>query len=192
MKSNLEMYGVKLERFLVSLDGETIEALEVISVSKSFKKGALLLKPGEVCQWSYQILDGIARKYYLNEAKQITTELYFLGDIAISFGSYALQNPSTEYIEALTEVKVSAINYIAFQEAKAKHPKLMELDIMLLEYYGLWIEERLLQLRTLSAKQRYDMILEQSPNILKHVPLGIVASYLGISLETLSRIRAKR
>jgi CRP-like cAMP-binding protein len=192
LKSNLEMYGVKLERFLVSLDGETIEALEVISVSKSFKKGALLLKPGEVCQWSYQILDGIARKYYLNEAKQITTELYFLGDIAISFGSYALQNPSTEYIEALTEVKVSAINYIAFQEAKAKHPKLMELDIMLLEYYGLWIEERLLQLRTLSAKQRYDMILEQSPNILKHVPLGIVASYLGISLETLSRIRAKR
>jgi CRP-like cAMP-binding protein len=186
------MYGVKLERFLVSLDGETIEALEVISVSKSFKKGALLLKPVEVCQWSYQILDGIARKYYLSEDKQITSELYFLGDIAISFGSYALQNPSTEYIEALNEVKVSAINYLAFQEAKAKYPKLMELDIMLLEYYGLWIEERMLQLRTLSAKQRYDLILEQSPNILKHVPLGIVASYLGISLETLSRIRAKR
>lgn len=192
MKSNLEMYGAKLERFLGSLDGGTMEALEAISVSKSFKKGALLLKPGEVCQWSYQILDGIARKYYLNEEKQISTELYFEGDIAISFGSYALQNPSTEYIEALTEVKVSATNYYAFQEAKAKYPKLMELDIMLLEYYGLWIEERMLQLRTLSAKQRYNLILQQSPNILKHVPLGIVASYLGISLETLSRIRAKR
>ncbi len=192
MNSNLEMYNAKLERFLSSLHAETLETLEAISVNKSFKKGALLLKPGEVCQWSYQILDGIARKYYLSEGKQITTELYFVGDIAISFGSYALQNPSTEYIEALTEVKVSAINYLAFQEAKAKYPKLMELDIMLLEYYGLWIEERMLQLRTLSAKQRYDLILEQSPNILKHVPLGIVASYLGISLETLSRIRAKR
>lgn len=192
MKSNLELYGAKMERFLGSLDGETVEALEAISIHQSFKKGALLLKAGEVCQWSYQILDGIARKYYLNDGKQITTELYFTGDLAISFGSYALQNPSTECLEALTDLDVSAINYHAFQEAKAKYPKLMELDIMLLEYYGLWIEERMLQLRTLGAKARYDLILKQSPYVLQHLPLGIVASYLGISLETLSRIRAIR
>jgi hypothetical protein len=76
----------------------------------------------------------------LNDGKEITTELYFENDLAISFDSYTLQQPSKEFIEALTDVTVSVISYQTFQEAKKNFPKLLTLDLMLTEYYGMWVE----------------------------------------------------
>lgn len=127
----------------------------------------------------------------MNDGKEITTELYFENDLAISFDSYTLQQPSREFIEALTDVTVSINHYQAFQDAKAKHPKLLTLDLMLAEYYGMWVENRLFQFHTMSATERYLDIVNKSPHIVQTIPLNIIASYLGISLETLSRIRAK-
>lgn len=168
-----------------------MSALQSISSDKKYKKGDLLLRQNEICGKSYLLMSGIARKYYLNDGKEITTELYFENDLAISFDSYTLQQPSRDYIEALTDVTVSVTYYQAFQDAKVKHPKLLTLDLMLAEYYGMWVENRLFQFHTMSATERYLDILKKSPHIVQTIPLTIIASYLGISLETLSRIRAK-
>lgn len=62
---------------------------------------------------------------------------------------------------------------------------------MLAEYYAMWVEKRLFQFHTMTATERYLDILQRSPHSIQTVPLTIIASYLGISLETLSRIRAK-
>jgi hypothetical protein len=62
---------------------------------------------------------------------------------------------------------------------------------MLTEYYAIWVENRLFEFHTKSATERYKDILHKSPHIIQNIPLTIIASYLGISLETLSRIRAK-
>jgi CRP-like cAMP-binding protein len=174
-----------------ALDNETSTVLQQISTEKKYKKGDFLLRQNEICGKSYLVIDGIARKYYLNDGKEITTELYFENDLAISFDSYALQQPSKEFIEALTDITVSITHYTAFQEAKAKYPKLLVLDLMITEYYAMWVENRLFEFHTMSATERYVDILEKSPHIVQTVPLTIIASYLGISLETLSRIRAK-
>jgi len=112
-------------------------------------------------------------------------------DLAVSFDSYTLQQPSREFIEALTDVSVSITHHQAFQEAKMKYPKLIILDLMLAEYYAMWLEKRLFQFHTTTATERYKDILNRSPYIVQTIPLTIIASYLGISLETLSRIRAK-
>ena len=181
----------KINNYIKSLDNDTLTALQSISLEKKFKKGHLLLRQNEICGKSYLLVKGIARKYYINDSKEITTELYFENDLAISFDSYALQQPSREFIEALTDVTVSVTYYQAFQEAKAKYPKLLSLDLMLAEYYAMWVENRLFQFHTLTATERYLDILDKSPHIVQAIPLTIIASYLGISLETLSRIRAK-
>ncbi len=187
----MSAYLDKINDYILSLDNETRTALQVISYNKLFKKGELLLTQNHVCTKSFVILNGIARKYYLNDGKEITTELYFENDLAISFDSYTLQTPSREFIEALTDVTVSVTPYPSFQDAKKKYPKLVVLDLMLAEYYGMWVENRLFQFHTMSATERYLQILNKQPHIVQSIPLSIVASYLGISLETLSRIRAK-
>lgn len=175
----------------MSLDEDTLTGLQRISSEKTYKKGELLLRQSEICGKSYLLLSGIARKYYLNDGKEITTELYFENDLAVSFDSYTLQRPSREFIEALTEVSVSITHYGAFQEAKKKYPKLITLDLMLAEYYAMWVEKRLFQFHTMTTTERYLDILHRNPHIIQTVPVTVIASYLGISLETLSRIRAK-
>jgi CRP-like cAMP-binding protein len=184
-------YLNKINSYIKSLDNETLTVLQTISTDKKYKKGDLLLRQNEICGKSYLINSGIARKYYLNDGKEITTELYFENDLAVSFDSYTLQQPSREFIEALTDVTVSITHYQAFQDVKKKYPKLLSLDLMLAEYYGMWVENRLFQFHTLTATERYLEILNKSPYIVQAIPLTIIASYLGISLETLSRIRAK-
>ncbi|MDH4472768.1 MAG: Crp/Fnr family transcriptional regulator [Fluviicola sp.] len=187
----MTLYIDKINNYIKALDTETLMALEGISSDKKYKKGDLLLQQNEICGKSFLLIDGIARKYYLNDGKEITTELYFENDLAVSFDSYTLQQPSREFIEALTDVSVSITHYRAFEEAKARFPKLVHLDLMFVEHYGMWVENRLFQFHTMTATERYLDILKKSPHIVQTVPLTIIASYLGISLETLSRIRAK-
>ena len=181
----------RIDAFLRTLEPACLAEVERISKEEHYKKGELLLRQDEVCRKSYLIKSGIARKYYLNDGKEMTTELYFENDLAMAFDSYSLQQPGKEWIEALTDLTVSAMDYHAFQSAKKRFPKLLELDLMLTEYYAMWVENRLFEFHTQSATERYLDLLENHPHIIRQVPLTIVASYLGISLETLSRIRAR-
>lgn len=190
-KPPMKSYLDTINDYVNALDDATKESLQQISFIKTYKKGDFLLKQNEVCSKSFWVQSGIARKYYLNDGKEVTTELYFEHDLAVSFESYTLLNPSKEYIEALTDVTVSIIPHQAFQKAKEEHPKLAQLDLMFVEYYAMWVEQRLFQFHTMSASERYLEILKKQPHIVQTIPLTIVASYLGISLETLSRIRAK-
>ena len=191
LEFSMTSYLKKINDYIDDLDSETLAALKNISSFKNFKKGEFLLRQGEICIKSYLVTSGIARKYYLADTKEITTELYFENDLAVSFDSYTLQRPSREFIEALTDVSVSITHYQAFQDAKTRYPKLQHLDLMLAEYYGMWVENRLFEFHTMTATERYLEILHKSPRIVQTIPLTIIASYLGISLETLSRIRAK-
>jgi CRP-like cAMP-binding protein len=187
MISHLE----NIETFIEKLDSKTLKMLESISINKTYKKGDYLLQQDQICKNSYFIEDGIARKFYLNDGKEITTELYFKDDLAVSFDSYCLQKPSREYIQAITDIRVSQTDYLAFQNAKKDFPKLIELDLMMNEYCVMWLEDRLFQFHTLDASGRYLKIIKEHSHIIQNIPLTYIASYLGISLETLSRIRAK-
>jgi CRP-like cAMP-binding protein len=182
----------KINDFITRLDAESLTALNAISVEKIFKKGDFLLRQDQVCKKSYWIEKGVARKYYLNDGKEITTELYFDNDIAVSFESYCLQKPSREFIQALTDITISETDFEAFQTAKKQFPKLATLDLMMTEYYAMWIEDRLFQFHTMDATSRYLKLMEDHPHFIQNIPLTFIASYLGISLETLSRIRAKK
>lgn len=181
----------KIDRLIQNLDPETRSALENIRELKTYKRGEFLLHQDKLCRYSFWIEKGILRKFYWNDAKEITTELVFEQDIAVSFDSYVLQKPSNEFIQAITEVTVYQTDAQLFQILKAKFPKLVELDLVLTEYYAMWLEKRLFEFRTLDATARYLQLLQQQPHIILEVPLTYIASYLGISLETLSRIRSK-
>lgn len=187
----MQSYLKKIENLLDELDPLAMAALDEISTTREFKKGSYLLRQGEICKKSYWIEKGIARKFYFEKEKEITTEIYFENDIAVSLSSYCQQAPSREYIEALTDTSVVQTDYFLFQKVKKLHPQLAELDFMITEYYALWLEQRLWQLRTQNATERYRWLLQHHPQYLQQISLTIIASYLDISLETLSRIRAR-
>jgi CRP-like cAMP-binding protein len=180
----------KIQKLIENFDDATLTALNEISYSKSYSKDDFLLKADSICNKSYWVESGILRRYYVHNDKEITTGFYFKDDLAMSFESYALQKPSREYIQALTEVTVSITEYTSFQVQKVKHRQLQELDFLMTEYYALLLEEKVFELHTQNATQRYQTLLSKSPHIIKQVQLTQIASYLNISLETLSRIRA--
>ena len=163
-----------------------------ISISRTFKKGEYLLREGEICTAGYWVDSGVIRKYSLSgSGKEITSELCFPQDLAISLQSYTLQLPSREYIQAVTDCSVSLIQHREYEPLKKQFPALQALDMMLTEYYALWLEERLWQFHTLDATARYRLLLDNHPRVVREVPLTYIASFLGITLETLSRIRGK-
>jgi CRP-like cAMP-binding protein len=182
----------QINDFLARLDGEAKASLDRVMMRRAFGRGEYLLRPDEICRRSFLIVEGIARKFYITEAgKEITTKFYFENDLAISFQSYTLQKPGSEFIQALENVVVTVTDYEAFQNLKKDFPQLLELDLMMVEYYAMWLEERLLQFHSLDAAGRYRRLLKDYPQFVQKVQLTHIASYLGISLETLSRIRAK-
>lgn len=190
-KRIMSAYLDKITDFIERLDMETANVLENSSVAKVFKKGDFLLRQGDVCKKSYLVESGIVRKYCLHDGKEITTQLIFAGDIAVAFDSYCLQAPGREFIQAVTDIKVAVTDYAVFQKAKQQYPKLTALDLLMTEYYAMWLEDRLFQFQTMDATQRYQLLIQKDPHVIQNVPLTYIASYLGISLETLSRVRAK-
>lgn len=184
-------YLIKINSFIEQLDSDTLSLLKEISKRKTYKKGDFLLRQDEVCRSSFSIEQGVVRKFYLNNDKEITTEFFFADEIAVSFDSYCQQKPSREFIQALTDTTVSQTDFNTFQNAKIKFPKLVEFDLLLTEYYAMWLEYRLFEFRTLDATQRYLLLLQEHSQVVQNIPLTHIASYLGVSLETLSRIRAK-
>ena len=188
----MQHYIVKIKKLIENFDDATLEALTEISYTKTFAKGDYLLKANSICNKSYWVESGVLRRYYVHNDKEITTEFYFKNDLAMSFDSYILQKPSREYIQALTEVTVNITEYSSFQIEKIKHKQLQELDFLMTEYYALWLEEKVFELHTQNATERYQTLLTKSPHIIQQVQLTQIASYLNVSLETLSRIRAKK
>jgi CRP-like cAMP-binding protein len=185
----MENLNRRISIFLKKLPPEINQLLDTLSVTKQYRKGDWLLRQGEISRRTYLVESGILRKYYIHKDEEITTELFFENDLALCFTSYVSQEPGHEFIQAVTDVQVLALEKQRFDKAKEEHPLLRELDLLLTEHYAAWVEERLFQFRTYDAEQRYRLLLEQQPRMIQEVPLTHIASYLGISPETLSRIR---
>ncbi len=181
----------KIEKLIASFDKATINLLNKIEVIKHFKKGDVLLNEGYICKNSYHITSGIARKYYLKEGKEVITDFYFADDIAVAFNSYTFQQPSNEFIDCITDVEVKVTQKQDWEKAKVNFPELIKLDLLLTEIHAAVLEEDMHDLRLLNATERYQKLLSIAPELLKYIKLQHIASYLNISLETLSRIRAK-
>lgn len=173
------------------LDKQTFAQIQKYIEVKTFPKGGYLFRQDEVCKRIYWIKKGICRKYYLHDGKEITTEILFENNFVSSAKSFVLQKPSNEFARAITEVETWSLTKSNFALLKEQHPEIQSLDLKFVELYVIWLEERLFQFHTQDATTRYSNLLRDHPHYIQQIPLNYIASFLGISLETLSRIRAK-
>ncbi len=167
------------------------ERLSETLKTKIFKKNQVLLKEGQVCDYIYFIEQGYLRSYYLKEDKEITAWFMKENDIIISVNSFFKREPSYEYIQTIED---SRLHYIHYDELQKIYKDFVEFNIVgrvLTEMYYTLSEERLYGMRSQTAEERFAFLLDKHPEIIHRTPRSYIASYLGISFETLSRIRIK-
>jgi len=156
------------------------------------KKNDYLLREGDYCKTINYLKSGLLRIFYINNTIEVVTSFAFSFDVTTILRSFLLNEPSRESIQAITDCEVYSISIEKYLTLKIKYPRIAKLDAKITQCYAIILEERLFSLKFHTAAERYQMILEHEPLIVKYVPLTYIASYLGITLETLSRIRARK
>lgn len=158
---------------------------------KTIKKKTLLLRQGEVCKYEAYIVKGCIKKYYIDQngdevILQFAVEDWWISDI----GSFSEQKPSNLFIEAIEDTELLVIDYEGKESLYKEIPHLERVfRIMLQRAYSV-LESRFYATVSHSAEARYLEFIQKYPTIPQRVPQQQIASYLGITPESLSRIKA--
>lgn len=171
------------------LTPELIADIKESFSSKSFPKNEILLRENQYCRRLYFLESGTVRTYYFAKDKDVSSWFYKEGQFFASWASFYSQQPSYETIETLEECTVYFIDYYSFNQLLDKHPQFERFGRILAQDLTVFIDQFSKGYMFLSAKEKYDLLLTIFPDITQRVNLGHIASFLGISQETLSRIR---
>lgn len=157
---------------------------------ENLKKNQVLVKEGQVCNKLFFVAKGIGRSYYLKkDGKEITQWFFGEANFMTSVDSFFQQRPSVYYLEILEDTIVYGISKEKLDALLLRHHK-METFARLLSIEMLSkVVDKLNAIQFQTAKERYEYMLTEFPNISYRVSLGYIASYLGMTQETLSRIR---
>jgi CRP-like cAMP-binding protein len=155
------------------------------------EKGHLIVKEGQVSEHLYYFLAGSARSYYTRENREITVSFTLDGEFVTAMHSFITRRPSYEYIETLEKSKILKISHAALHECFGEYPELERTYRMILEKYYIVLEEHQIFSKFKTAKERYLELMENRPKVIQKASVGHIASYLDMTIETLSRTRAK-
>ncbi|MBK8140646.1 MAG: Crp/Fnr family transcriptional regulator [Chitinophagaceae bacterium] len=173
------------------LSPELTERVKSVTSSITYPAGSFILKEGQVCNKACLVVKGLARSYYINEDKDITSRFMDEGFIITSWISYYTQQPGNEFIEALEETTLACINYADIQKMFIDFPEFNIIGRKQAEYGFYLAEQRTQILRKHTAEEKYKFFLNNHPTLLQRVALKHIATYLGMNEETLSRVRSK-
>ena len=154
-------------------------------------KKHILLKKGKVCNFLYFIEKGLARNFFEEDNKELTNDIILEGEILVSFSSFIYRKPSLETIELLEDGVLCAIHYDDLQNLYQQFPIMERTGRMIAEHHYNSLAMKSYRLKFSNSSERYQYLFDNKIEIVKRVPIGIIASYLGMSIETLSRIRGK-
>ncbi|MCO5231448.1 MAG: Crp/Fnr family transcriptional regulator [Chitinophagales bacterium] len=171
------------------------EDVEQVVASKihtnKYPKRTMLLNPGEVCDKLYFIIKGLARMYYVKDSKEYTTDIVIDNEFLVEFLSFVSQRPSIQYIELLEDSTIQHIEYDDLQELYKTFPIMERIGRLIAEYHYNSVSNHSYQLKFNSTIERYQYLFDKKIEIIRRAPLGVIASFLGMSIENLSRIRRK-
>jgi CRP-like cAMP-binding protein len=155
-------------------------------------RNAFLLKENAICDNIFFIKKGIARIYYYKNGKEITEWIAMERSFFLSIISFFERTPSRLIIQTITPAEISGIHYNSLMALAAIHHDIETLFRKMLTGSLILSQFRMDSIQFETAQQRYEKLLQATPEMIQKVPLSYIASFLGITLETLSRIRAAK
>jgi CRP-like cAMP-binding protein len=157
----------------------------------SFAKGDLLLSAGNICEHLYFIRKGAVRGFVKEGDKDITTWITAENEIVSSiYGLYSKQ-PPIENIQAIEDCEMLTMTISDLERLYVQFPEFNVVARKMLERYYVDAEERAFIARLTNAENKYSLFLKRYEHLSNRIPLKYIASFLGMTLETLSRVRKR-
>lgn len=183
---------------LLPLTEEEQEAAELFLTEKTFKKGQIIYTQGEVCNYIYYVENGYARSYASDaNDREFTWNFYFNDEhsqfknkFIFDYNSFVFREPTQLYFEALTDISAIRLENTALQKFYTLNPKHEKIGRLMAENAYRGMHKRAFTLLTMPAQARYEQLLNDEPALLQKFKLYYIASYLGITSESFSRLRA--
>ena len=173
------------------IGNEVQEFINQKTFASSLNKGEYLVSAGSQCPNIYLIRKGILRSYVKEGLKEITTWISREQELATCITSFGLPQAARENIQALEDCELWVLSLENLQYLYDHFPEANIVGRKILEKYYRDAEERAFIARLMEATSKYKHFIATKSDLLNRVPLKFIASYLGMTLETLSRIRSK-
>ncbi len=176
---------------LVELSAASKAALANIVNYHEVPKGRTILKQNSVCNHFYFVKSGLLRTFYDKDGKDVTDWLSPENTFSCSILSLASRMPDRRGIEALEDSQLWSIQYYEINKLFDQYHEIERLGRMFYKLGIMLVQQRFDDLHFASALERYRKLMNANPTLILRTPLSMIASYLGITQETLSRIRSQ-
>lgn len=181
------------QQFLTEKAGVDLEtAREIMSLTsmREVKQDQLLLQAGDFCDHIFYVERGLLRLFLFNEdGEEYTIQFAPEGWLTGDRDSFYLDKPSTYHIDAIEESRVVLLDKDFVRRASSLSSEFRDYNEFILQNHVRTLQKRVSSLISASATERYLDFVETYPNVLQRVPQWMVASYLGIQPQSLSRVR---
>lgn len=171
------------------LDLKTEQAIKKSFAEEIFKKGEFLVEETKVCNKIYFIKSGAVRRFCIEDGVEVTKWIYTDNQFVTSMSSFFEQKPSFENFQTCEETILYSLSY-SDEQTLLEYPLFIKFHIKQLRHYLSKLNEFNHLFRLMTAEKKYLFLLESFPQIIKKGKLKHIASLIGVSQETLSRIRA--
>lgn len=185
-----ETVKLTAQRQYPEMSESTQRMIESLVVRREVKKGEQLVVEGQICKNIILVGQGMIRQYYFKNKKDVTEHFSYEGCVAICLESTLKQEPTHLLAEAIED---SIVYYLPYQDLLKAAETSWELNIFyrkILEYSLITSQKKADGWRFETAHERYERLWREHPEIIRRAPLAHIASYLLMSPETLSRVRA--
>ena len=192
MKETFETRDIarELARKYSTMTHEELDTLESILVPMKFAKGEMILKEGEVCENIYYIEHGLVRQFYFKNGKQITEHLGEDRTVFMCIESLFREEATKLQVEAIEPTTVYALPKLRLEQVALHNVNIQILYRKILEESLIISQVHADLVRFETAQDRYKKMCKLSPQVILRPPLVYIASYLQMTPETLSRVRA--
>jgi CRP-like cAMP-binding protein len=183
----------KALRDLTGMPKKKLSVLDELCSIKQYKKKELFLRAGNISAYAGYVAEGAFREYYTDKnGREFNKAFCFKGDFTGSYYDLHLQKPSLVTIEALADSRVVVINHKKYQHLVESDSFWLKVSYLFAHNLLMKKFEKELQLLTLDAAERYQLLQKRYPELEQLVPSYHIASYLGITPISLSRIRTMK
>jgi len=187
--TELEQY---IQSYFGVVDTEDLKTIVSLFTSTTIKKGEYLLKTGKRCDKLSFVQSGFLRIFAATEEKEVTQWISTKGYFTIDLSSFVFDTPSRWSIQALVDTELYSITKEDYKKIRDVVPKWRELEKLFLVRCFTILEDRIFSHLSMTAEERYNLFFAYNRELLNQVPLQYIASMLGMTPETFSRIRKKQ